>query len=119
MERIALTIHCNKEAAASFPSMLVEAGMEFEERELLLKSWPAAHAGNIIELLNAGAPYVASLAAVLIAWLRATSKRHAHIIVEGDKVVAITHGMSAQDASKIIEVARDISLTEVSERNDT
>jgi len=114
-----LTIHWNPEAADSFRPMLNDSGIEFQELELFAKSQAVAAGATVVEILQAGAPYAASLAAVLVAWFRGRAKRHVYITVKDNEVKILTQNMSASDVSKMLADAKDISIVQIPGKDET
>ena len=68
------------------------------------------NAGLLVEIAQATAPW-ASIAAVLVAWLRARASRKVIITLPDNKVLHV-EGMGVKDVERLLPVAQAISALE-------
>ena len=96
---------------AEFLSLLPSSGLRYEE--LLLKALPPA-AGTFIDVMQGSAPWAASLAAVICAYLKNARSRKV-IITTGSDTVIHAEGLSQAEIMKLLEQSRNV-LVDTGER---
>ena len=88
-----------KDSRDPFISLLKEHGVAYEE--LMLKANVVMASGFMVEILQSSAPWAASLAAVIIAFLKNRRSRKV-IITKADNTVIHCEGLSQNEIEHIL-----------------
>ena len=110
-----LQIDITHEAASAFCECLTQNGIEFEDRTPRPKPGQIFASGmEILSILGDATPY-AALAAVIIAWLKANSRRKVIITTRDYKVIHI-EGMSPEDIDRVLTSAKRVTMLDIPEK---
>lgn len=103
-----LKIYLFNGAYKTLPDEIKAVGIEFTE----LHQFSVTSAQVVLELVNS-VPY-ASIAAVLVAWIRARAGRKA-TITTSDNITIHTEGMSIEATERALKSARSVTVVESSD----
>ncbi len=102
----------------SFIAALDEAGIEYERRNPKPQPGVIMNAsGDIVQFLEHAIPW-ASIATVLVAWIRARASRKIIVTTTDNKVVH-TEGYSVEQFEKILTQAREIAIIDTKKSDVT
>jgi hypothetical protein len=108
-----LQIDISHHAASELSDMLRERGIAFEDRTPRPKPGVIFASGNdILSLIGNATPWGA-LAAIVITWIRARSRRKVICTTQDHKVVHIQiDNMSAEDVEHILQSTRRVTMVD-------
>ena len=93
----------------SFPAALDEAGIEYEKRTPRFPPGViVAATGDVLQLVEHAVPW-ASVATVLVAWIRAKSARKIMVTMP-DKRVIHAEGFSREEFEQILQKATEVAV---------
>lgn len=93
----------------SFNSALDDAGIEYEQQSPRLQPGVIMNAsGDVLQLIGHAIPW-ASVATVLVAWLRARASRKIMVTTK-DKRVFHVEGYSVEEVGQILTQAREVTI---------
>jgi hypothetical protein len=100
-----------KDSRDPFLSLLKEHGIAHEE--MMLKANVVMAGGFIVDILQSSAPWVASLAAVICAFLKNKRSRKV-IITKNDNTVIHCEGLNKSEIESVLSQAKSLTAIETS-----
>ena len=98
--------------SGSFLAALEEAKIPYErQREEVPLGVPMNAVGDLINIVEDAIPW-ASIAAVIVAWLRAQASRKV-IVTTKDKQVLHTEGLSVKQVGKLLKLSEEVSVVDI------
>lgn len=104
-----LHVHVFKDSRDPFVTLLNEYGVAHEE--LMLKANVVMAGGYIIDIIQSSAPWAASLAVVICAFLKNRRSRKV-IITKADNTVVHCEGLSPKEIESILAQAKSLAAIE-------
>jgi hypothetical protein len=109
-----MQLDISRNAAAGVAELLDQHEIEYENRTIRPRPGQILASGTeILSIIGDATPYGA-LAAIVITWLKANSRRRVTITTTDYKVVHEFEGMSPDDIAKVLESARRVTMIDPS-----